>query len=90
MKLEVDYDAQIQMRTLRPERLKLVEGHLAALQNWENDPDVRKLTRKTHYNDEYLLEAVDGFRIFFNLGIDTITVRDITTKATLDRYANAK
>ncbi|MFO0802072.1 MAG: hypothetical protein U0791_02965 [Gemmataceae bacterium] len=93
MKLEVDYDAQIQMSTLRPERLKVVEGHLSALQNWENDPAVRKLSRPhpTRYEkDLYLLEATDGFRIFFSLGSDTITVRDITTKATLDRYAGVK
>lgn len=93
MKLEVDYDAQIQMRTLRPERLKIVEGHLSALRNWENDPAVRQLSRPHPTRSEkdlYLLEATDGFRIFFNKTADAITVVDITTKATLDRYANAK
>lgn len=90
MKLELTDDVRFAMRTLRPERLSLVEGHLSALQNWEKDQTVRQLSRPIAEKDVYLLEAADGYRIFFNKSLDTITVVDITTKATLDQFAKTK
>ncbi|OWK46913.1 hypothetical protein [Fimbriiglobus ruber] len=55
------------LRTLADdERLKVLSW-FDQLGNWENDEQVRRMTKKTIYRDTYALNTSDDIRIFFTL-----------------------
>jgi len=90
MELETAPAVNISLLTLRPAQLRRVKAWFKRLTNWDNDEHVRNISRKLLNKDVYLLAADDGFRIFFSKGTDTIKILDITTKETLDVFAEGK
>jgi hypothetical protein len=49
------------------------------LENWENDEQVRKMSKRTAYQDVYVLNTSDDIRIFFKLDLQNnkISIIDI-------------
>jgi mRNA-degrading endonuclease RelE of RelBE toxin-antitoxin system len=67
------------IRTLSEEERRKVSAWLDHLENWENDEQVRKMSKRTIYQDVYVLNTSDDIRIFFKLDLQNneISIIDI-------------
>lgn len=52
---------------------------LRCLENWENDDQIRKMSKRVLYQDVYVLNTSDDIRIFFKLDLQEheISIIDI-------------
>jgi hypothetical protein len=90
MELKITDSAKIALRILSPQDRNRVQGLIAALENWDNDPHIQKMSQPLIYKDVYVLRATPGWRIFFNKTAEKILILDIARKETVDQVANAE
>ncbi len=79
MKVSKQRSVDAAIRTLSEEERRKVSAWLLHLENWENDEQVRKMSKRTIYQDVYVLNTADDIRIFFKLDIQNneISIIDI-------------
>ena len=80
----------IAIRSLGEEERRQISAWFDHLRNWENDSIVRKHSEKLPSTaDVYLLKtSKDGYRIFFRLEPDQITILDIASKSTIMQFSD--
>lgn len=79
MKVSKQRSVDAAIRTLSEEERRKVFAWLDHLENWENDEQVRKMSKQTICKDVYVLNTSDDIQIFFKIDINgkEITVIDI-------------
>ena len=75
------------IRTLSQEERQKVHAWLRHLENWENDEQVRRMSKPTTDSHVYVLNTSDDIRIFFNLDLQNkeISVVDIAKPSRFDK-----
>jgi mRNA-degrading endonuclease RelE of RelBE toxin-antitoxin system len=69
MKVSKQRSVDAAIRTLSEEERRKVHAWLDHLKNWENDEHVQKRSKRTIYQDIYVLNTSDDLRIFFKLNL---------------------
>jgi hypothetical protein len=78
------------IRTLGVEDRQKVRASLDQLRSWEDDPAVRRRSRKLPSTaNVYVLKTNNDLRIFFRVESDRIDVLDIATRATILSFGQA-
>jgi mRNA-degrading endonuclease RelE of RelBE toxin-antitoxin system len=79
MKVSKQRSVDAAIRTLSDEDRRKVFAWLGHLENWENDEQVRKMSKRTSYQNAYVLNTSDDIRIFFKLDLQNneISIIDI-------------
>jgi hypothetical protein len=79
MKVSKQRSVDAAIRTLSEEERRKVFAWLGHLENWENDEQVQKRSKRTTYQDVYVLNTSDDIRIFFKLDLknNEISIIDI-------------
>jgi mRNA-degrading endonuclease RelE of RelBE toxin-antitoxin system len=81
---------EIALRTLGDEERRKVVAWLDHLENWENDPFIRRQSQRIGVDgDLFVLKTNTEYRIFFQLEPDRIVVLDVATVTTLRRVARS-
>lgn len=81
---------KIALRSLSDEERRRVFALFDSLKNWDNDPQIQKVSHPIVYKDTYVLTTSDGLRIFFNKDDKRILIVDIAKKKTIDQFAEAE
>lgn len=87
MNVEMTDSVRFGLETLRPEQRASVERHLTALAHWESDPSIRKMTRPISIKNTFVVEAPDGFWIFFEKKANKFVVQEIARKELIEMFA---
>jgi mRNA-degrading endonuclease RelE of RelBE toxin-antitoxin system len=87
MKVNKERSVDAAIRTLDESDRRKVFAWFQNLENWENDEQIRQMSKLTVYKDVYALNTPDDIRIFFKLDLPKheISIIDISKPS---RFAN--